>query len=152
MISWQEKSSVAQCPFEQPREQIDASLVKIRSLGVSTVYLERIQTYQGHCVLIFDPRHVTRIDQLSKDEWRCLADDIHTTQLALMQVFKPDHVNVASIGQMVPHLHWHVIPRYEDDPRWGSPIWMTTPQEQREHHLPDAQYAQRVALIQAALA
>ena len=36
---------------------------------------------------------------------------------------KPDHINVESLGNVVPHLHWHIIPRYVGDPMWGAPVW-----------------------------
>jgi diadenosine tetraphosphate (Ap4A) HIT family hydrolase len=42
-----------------------------------------------------------------------------------VSVTQPDHINVESLGNVVPHLHWHIIPRYVDDPRWGMPIWTT---------------------------
>jgi diadenosine tetraphosphate (Ap4A) HIT family hydrolase len=42
-----------------------------------------------------------------------------------MTAVQPDHINVAALGNVIPHLHWHVIPRYRDDPRWGAPIWPT---------------------------
>jgi len=35
----------------------------------------------------------------------------------------------------MPHLHWHVIPRYKDDGRWGSPIWSADPKEQPDRRL-----------------
>ena len=41
----------------------------------------------------------------------------------IVAVCRPDHVNVESLGNVMPHLHWHVVPRYRDDGRWGSPIW-----------------------------
>ena len=37
--------------------------------------------------------------------------------------FKPDKVNIASFGNMVPHLHWHIIPRFEVDRHYPNPIW-----------------------------
>ena len=42
-----------------------------------------------------------------------------------MSVMRPDHINVESLGNVVPHLHWHIVPRYVGDPRWGMPIWTT---------------------------
>lgn len=152
MNDWQRKRSAADCAFCRPRNRIETSLWEITRLASATLYLERIQTYRGHCVLVFDDRHVTRIDELEATEWRLLADEIRDVQRALVQVFDPDHVNVASLGQVVPHLHWHIIPRYEDDPRWGGPIWMTLPTEQQEVFLSDKQYAARAAAIHSALA
>ncbi|HAY45557.1 MAG TPA: hypothetical protein DCY55_04660, partial [Gammaproteobacteria bacterium] len=105
MTDWNSKVAGEGCPFDQPRTDISTMLLEVQKLSVSTLFLERIQTYRGHCVLVFDPRHATRIDELSRDEWQMMSDDIALAERSLMQVFKPDHINIASIGQMVPHLH-----------------------------------------------
>lgn len=151
MTDWADKVSGQACPFDPPRTGIEKSLLEIRKLSVSTAYLERIQTYRGHCVLVFDPRHVTRIDELTPTEWQAMAGDIAHLERTLMQVFAPDHINIASLGQVVPHLHWHIIPRYLDDPRWGGPIWMTRDTEMQQQFLDDAHYRRRVETIRAAL-
>lgn len=148
---WARKVAGVDCPFDHPRKGIEKSLLKIGRLKVSTAYLERIQTYRGHCVLVFDPRHVTRIDELTHTEWRDLADDIASVERALMAEFTPDHINIASLGQVVAHLHWHIIPRYVDDPRWGGPIWMTGSEEMPQKFLEDREYESRVAAIAAKL-
>ena len=140
------------CPFDPPRANISKNVIEIQQMDVSTLYLERIQTYRGHCVLVFDPRHVTRIDELSTAEWQAMAQDIRTTEQTLMAVFAPDHINIASIGQVVPHLHWHLIPRYTDDPRWGAPIWMTKEDEMQKIYLAEEEYRQRAELIRNGLA
>ncbi|MFK8053812.1 MAG: HIT family protein [Woeseiaceae bacterium] len=144
-------TSAEQCPFDLPRNQIGENLFEVCQMGISTLYLERIQTYRGHCVLVFDPRHVTRIDELTATEWQQQADDIYKTEKAIMNAFSPDHINIASIGQMVPHLHWHIIPRYQTDPRWGGPIWMTDPGEQVVEKLADVEYEQLAAALKTHL-
>jgi diadenosine tetraphosphate (Ap4A) HIT family hydrolase len=74
---------------------------------------------------VFDPRHVARLDQLTAAEWTAFSADLHKAVQAIVSVTQPDHVNVESLGNVVPHLHWHIIPRYVGDARWGLPIWMT---------------------------
>lgn len=137
---WATKVAGADCPFDLPRTKISEVMVEIEKLSISTLYLEKIQTYRGHCVLVFDPRHITRIDEMSADEWRLMSRDIRTTELALMRACKPDHINIASLGQIVPHLHWHIIPRYLDDPRWGGPIWTTSADEMQKTYLKSDEY------------
>ena len=123
----------------------------VAELTSSTLFLEPNQCYTGHCVLVFSDRHVTRIDELSESEWAILAKDLWRSEKALMQAFSPDHINIASIGQVVPHLHWHIVPRYRSDPRWGGPIWMTDSAEMQALHLSDAEYEDRATLIRAQL-
>ena len=148
---WESKRSDADCPFCLPRSGIDEFMVEVAQLSIATLYLEKIQTYRGHCVLLFDPRHVTRIDELEAAEWQSLSADLRAAELALMKTFAPDHINVASIGQVVPHLHWHIVPRYTDDPRWGGPIWTTTPEDMHKVYLDDEEYDRRAAAIREAL-
>jgi diadenosine tetraphosphate (Ap4A) HIT family hydrolase len=151
MTDWKARVSGENCPFDLPRPDIAESLIKIEQLSISTLFLERIQTYRGHCVLVFDPRHVTRIDELAQDEWLKLSMDIQLAERALMRVFQPDHINIASLGQVVPHLHWHLIPRYQDDPRWGGPIWMTNAEEMPKVYLEERDYAARAEEIRREL-
>ena len=42
-------------------------------------------------------------------------------------VLKPDKVNLAAFGNVVPHLHWHVIPRWQDDPHFPQAVWAALP-------------------------
>jgi diadenosine tetraphosphate (Ap4A) HIT family hydrolase len=51
----------------------------------------------------------------------------------------------------VPHLHWHIIPRYKDDGRFGGPIWMTTREEMTRTRLEEPEYERLVETIVAAL-
>jgi diadenosine tetraphosphate (Ap4A) HIT family hydrolase len=46
-------------------------------------------------------------------------------------LLRPDKINLASLGNMVAHLHWHVIPRFADDPHFPQPIWGTRQREWR---------------------
>jgi diadenosine tetraphosphate (Ap4A) HIT family hydrolase len=121
--SWLDKVAGQDCPFECLSEEVLQNFYLVAKLDASTLYLERNQTYRGYCVLVYDRRHVARVDQLSANEWSELARDLHSSQCAIWKTFSPAHVNIASLGNVVPHLHWHLIPRYMDDPRWGHPIW-----------------------------
>jgi diadenosine tetraphosphate (Ap4A) HIT family hydrolase len=118
----------------------------VAPLEVSSLYLGKNQTYRGHCSLIFDRRHASRPDQLTAEEWTAYCTDLYAAQRAVVAVTCPDHINVESLGNVVPHLHWHIIPRYVGDPRWGMPIWTTPLSALPETHL-EAQ--DREALLRA---
>jgi len=137
---WAVKVNGEGCAFDMHRTGISSLLFPVHKMSISTLFLERIQTYRGHCVLIFDPRHVARIDELEADEWGRLSADILIAEKALMTVFRPDHINIASLGLVVPHLHWHLIPRYVYDPRWGGSIWTTAPDEMEKNFLQEVEY------------
>jgi diadenosine tetraphosphate (Ap4A) HIT family hydrolase len=48
---------------------------------------------------------------------------VFAAEAALREVMAPAKVNLASLGNVVPHLHWHVIPRFTDDPHFPNPVW-----------------------------
>jgi diadenosine tetraphosphate (Ap4A) HIT family hydrolase len=137
MTPWDHLAVGANCSFDAPRPDSSEHWDAIAKLQASTLYLPKNQTYRGHCVLVFDLRHAIRLDQLGSREWLEFADDLHRTVTAVAAVCAPDHMNVESLGNVMPHLHWHVIPRYKTDPRWGAPIWPSDLREQIDRRLLD---------------
>jgi len=121
--TWDRFANGIGCPLDAPRQPSNEHWEFVTPLSVSSLYLSTNQTYRGHCQLVFDPRHVARLDELSADEWAAMSLDLRRAQTAILRTVNADHVNVESLGNIVPHLHWHIIPRYRDDPRWGLPIW-----------------------------
>jgi diadenosine tetraphosphate (Ap4A) HIT family hydrolase len=146
-----EKVTGQECPFDVPRVQLPANLIEIGRLSASTLYLERNQTYRGYCIAVYDKRHVTRIDELTPQEWLELAGDLHRAQSAVWKVCSPAHINIASLGNVVPHLHWHLIPRYVDDPRWGNPIWLSNVSEMAQLTLSPQGYEHLIQQFRTAL-
>src|SRR5665213_2168218 len=122
---WDQWSKGIACPFDAPRAESNDHWDFIARLMASSLYLSNNQTYRGHCLLILDLRHATRPDQLSAEEWRSFCADLYTAESAISLTVRPDHINIAVLGNVVPHLHWHIVPRYRGDPRWEAPIWMT---------------------------
>ena len=143
---WNDMRRGIHCPFDAPRSTSSDGSEVVRALSVSTLYLAGNQTYRGHCVLMLDLRHATRPDELSREEWLQFCADLHTAESALIRALHPDHINIATLGNVVPHLHWHIVPRYRNDPRWGAPIWLTEMAE-----MPDIRLApqERSALMQS---
>jgi diadenosine tetraphosphate (Ap4A) HIT family hydrolase len=60
-------------------------------------------------------------------------------------------MNVESLGNLMPHLHWHVIPRYRNDGRWGQPIWAQDVSSQPDVRLAADDRAGLLAALRAAL-
>lgn len=78
--------------------------------------------YVGFCRVILE-KHMSEMSDLSAPERTRLMDAVFATEAALREVLSPDKINLASLGNVVPHLHWHVIPRFRDDPHFPRPIW-----------------------------
>jgi diadenosine tetraphosphate (Ap4A) HIT family hydrolase len=67
--------------------------------------------------------HVTEMSDLSESDRGRLMAAVHAAETALRQTMAPDKINLASLGNQVPHLHWHVIARFADDAHFPHPIW-----------------------------
>lgn len=140
------------CPFDRPRVEPNDYWDTVAPLTVSTLCLLKNQFYRGHCILIYDLKHVCRPDQLTTDEWIGFARDVHVAVSVLVTVFRPAHINVECLGNEIPHLHWHLIPRYQDDARWGGPVWTTTREEMGKSELSAQSRAHALGAIRAGFA
>ncbi len=78
--------------------------------------------YPGYCRVIWRA-HVAEMTDLDLHDRRHLMAVVFATEAALRAVVGPDKVNVASLGNQVPHLHWHVIPRWRDDRNFPDAVW-----------------------------
>jgi diadenosine tetraphosphate (Ap4A) HIT family hydrolase len=78
--------------------------------------------YPGFCRVIWNA-HVKEMSDLLPAERLALNDAVWEVEMAMRSVMMPEKVNLASLGNMTPHLHWHVIPRYLDDAHFPNPVW-----------------------------
>lgn len=78
--------------------------------------------YPGFLRVILDA-HVKEMTELPADSREALMRVVFAAEDALREVMAPDKINLASLGNLVPHLHWHVIPRFTDDPHFPNPVW-----------------------------
>jgi diadenosine tetraphosphate (Ap4A) HIT family hydrolase len=78
--------------------------------------------FPGFCRVIWN-RHVAELSDLDATEAKHVMDVVLATERTLRRTVQPDKVNLASLGNQVPHLHWHVIPRWKDDSHFPAPIW-----------------------------
>ena len=78
--------------------------------------------YPGFCRVIWRD-HVREMSDLTRDDRLLLNEAVHEVEQAVREVMAPVKINVASLGNVVPHLHWHVIPRYTDDAHFPAPVW-----------------------------
>ncbi len=135
------------CPLCLPRPDDCDHWVKVAKLSVSTLYLDRNQTYRGHCQLIYDDAHIEGFEYLSSQEFTNFASDLHHAARAISRVCLPDRMNYVSLGNVVPHLHWHLVPRYKSDPRWGAQIYMSNVADMPVTRLSVEQYSSLVQEI-----
>ncbi|HLX37068.1 MAG TPA: HIT domain-containing protein, partial [Candidatus Binataceae bacterium] len=83
------------------------------------------QFYRGYCILLAK-HHAREIFELPRDEARALFDEIRSVAEAINTVVKPLKLNYECLGNLEPHIHWHVFPRFaseEESLRLG-PVWV----------------------------
>ncbi|QYF94737.1 HIT family protein [Massilia sp. PAMC28688] len=97
--------------------------------------------YPGFCRVIWHD-HIKEMSDLAQDDRLLLNDAVWKVEEALRETMQPLKVNVASLGNVVPHLHWHVIPRFADDAHFPAPVWAAAARTTG-----DAILAQRRALL-----
>ena len=92
--------------------------------------------------------HVKEMTDLPPADQAALMHVVFAAEAALREVMQPDKINLASLGNVVPHLHWHVIPRFADDPHFPNPVWGQTSAHGKRHATPRAE-ALRAQLAQS---
>lgn len=90
--------------------------------GLLRVVLVADADYPGFCRVVLN-RHVSELSDLPPVERVRLMEAVCSVEQALRECMLPDKINLASLGNVVPHLHWHVIPRFRDDRHFPAPIW-----------------------------
>jgi diadenosine tetraphosphate (Ap4A) HIT family hydrolase len=101
--------------------------------------------YPGFLRVILNA-HVKEMSDLPPADQERLLQVVLAAESALREVLDPDKVNLASLGNVVPHLHWHVIPRFADDPHFPNPVWGERMRD-TPHATPDDADAQLAAAL-----
>jgi diadenosine tetraphosphate (Ap4A) HIT family hydrolase len=92
--------------------------------------------FPAFCRVILE-RHVREMTDLDGPERERLMRVVFACEQALRRVARPDKVNLASLGNQTPHLHWHVIARFADDSRFPDPVWAPARRPGAPHGAPD---------------
>jgi diadenosine tetraphosphate (Ap4A) HIT family hydrolase len=96
-------------------------LIEICQLETSTLFLFREQSYRGRCVVALNA-HETELFRLDRDTLCAFSRDVAKTAAALQRAFGAAKINYAIYGDLVSHLHYHVVPKQESGPHWGEPF------------------------------
>jgi diadenosine tetraphosphate (Ap4A) HIT family hydrolase len=108
----------------------DASRFGVRVLAgrYSDAYLQRADVQRGYTVVIWRGRHVTEPTELSDPEAAGYWSEVLLVARALIAEFEPLKMNYETLGNSLPHLHTHLVPRFRSDPRPGQPFPLTSAQ------------------------
>ncbi len=102
--------------------------------------------YPGYCRVIWRAhvREMTDLD--SAGQQHCMRV-VFAVERALRTALEPRKINLASFGNLAPHLHWHVIPRYADDPHFPHSVWGERQRTGRQRAAPGAATHLRALLV-----
>jgi len=109
--------AVGNCPLcESPGGELVWQDARLR------VIIAHEPEYPGFCRVIWQ-QHLAEMSDLSEADQTHLLRAVMTVERVLRELMTPTKINLASLGNQVPHLHWHVIPRFADDAHFPSPVW-----------------------------
>ena len=117
--------------------------------AVSDAYLVRADVQRGLSMVVWRGRHVVEPTELSDAEAATYGREVLAVGRALQDVFAPIKINYNVLGNSVPHLHTHIVPRYADDPRPGWPFPFPDPEP---GPMTQERLERDVALLRGALA
>lgn len=84
--------------------------------------------FPGFCRVVWDA-HVGEMSDLAVADAQRLMATVLKVERVLRQFLLPDKINLASLGNVVPHLHWHVVPRWTTDSHFPDPVWSSPQRE-----------------------
>lgn len=117
------------CPWcEEGRPEATAWGVRYFAGTCADAYLVRADVQRGLSVVVFRGRHVVEPTELTEAEAAAYGREVLRVGRALEAVLAPVKMNYDLLGNTVPHLHTHLVPRYADDPRPGWPFPFPDPE------------------------
>ena len=120
---------------------------RISELRESVLYLHTDQFFPGWSVLVLR-RHATELYDLERDERARVMGEVSDVARALKMAFDARKINYALFGNVVPHMHWHLIPRLASDPAPRDPVFAVMHEPVRPSNI---ERADRIARIRSRL-
>ncbi|MBU3143281.1 HIT family protein [Clostridium sp. CF012] len=105
-------------------ERITNLMIEICKLEASTLYLFKEQTYKGRCVVAYNG-HKSELFDLNDEERSLYMKDVARVAGALSKTFSPDKINYGAYADKMTHLHFHIVPKYENGPSFGGTFEMS---------------------------
>lgn len=116
-------SPLPDCLYCRKDERLDALMLEVAPLQVSTLYLFKEQTHPGRCIVAYHG-HVNELFELNASELALFTADVARAARAIKTAFNPAKINYGAYSDKLPHLHFHLVPKYTDGPAWGTTFTM----------------------------
>jgi len=117
------------------RPDADRYGIRILEGTYSDAYLQSAAVQRGYTLVIWRGRHVNEPTELDAAEAAGYWAEVLAVARALITIYKPLKMNYETLGNSLPHLHTHLVPRYTDDPRPGQPFPLSA--QPPEEKIPD---------------
>jgi diadenosine tetraphosphate (Ap4A) HIT family hydrolase len=137
------------CPFcDEGRPERTEHAVRFLAGESADAYLLRTDVQRGLSIVVFRGRHVVEPTELAPFEAATYGREVMLAARAIQSVMQPVKLNYDVLGNSVPHLHTHLVPRYADDPRPGWPFPFPDPMPPP---MPEARLMRDVEALRRAL-
>lgn len=113
------KKMSEECFYCEKNERLKDLMLEICELKASIFYLNKDQTHVGRSIVAFK-QHRKEIFELSTEELHHFIEDVSNAAKALQKAFNPDKINYGIYGDIVSHLHVHLVPKYKNGTNWGD--------------------------------
>lgn len=131
------------CFYCEKDQRLKDLMLEIEELQISSFYLNKDQTHPGRSILAFH-HHKKELFELTESELHRFTEDLSKGAKAIQEAFAPQKINYAIYGDIVSHLHVHLVPKYEHGPNWGE-AFVNSPL--RPKRLQDAEYMECIEKI-----
>jgi diadenosine tetraphosphate (Ap4A) HIT family hydrolase len=131
------------------RPESDQYGVRILEGRYSDAYLQRADVQRGYTVVIWRGRHVTEPTELDESEAAGYWAEVLAVARALISVYRPLKMNYETLGNSLPHLHTHLVPRFTEDPNPGHPFPLSA--DQPDGRIPEQQLLADAAELRSLL-
>ena len=111
------------CLYCQRNELQKSLMIEMCDLNVSTLFLFKEQSHPGRCVVAYKD-HVKELFDLSEADRNAFMDDVCKAAAAIQKAFNPAKINYGAYSDKLPHLHFHIVPKYENGMSYGGTFEM----------------------------
>jgi len=140
-------SELPDCLYCRQDQRLHDLMIEVAPLSTSTLYLFREQTHRGRCVVAYHA-HINELFELPDAELIRFTQDVARAARAIKTAVGAKKINYGAYSDKLPHLHMHLVPKYEGGTAWGAPFEMMPA---NKNFLTDADYTALIASIKAKL-
>jgi len=134
------------CLYCQRNELQKSLMIEICDLSASTLFLFKEQSHPGRCVVAFK-NHVNELYELSESDRNAFMSDVCKVAKAIQTAFSATKINYGAYSDKLPHLHFHLVPKYDGEFEFGG-IFEMNPQKV---YLTETDYSETIEKIKKAL-